>query len=115
MDVHSYDTSNHVLCMCVLGWRSQQKYLVRTLTKMQRLARLMISSAFSGTPTGARNILLNVAPTEEFLLDEAVRESYRITVSRHCHVNQVGSFGKTKSHVNGFAERLENPFLCCKC
>ena len=25
MDIHSYDTSNHVVCMCVLGWRSQQK------------------------------------------------------------------------------------------
>ena len=25
MDVHSYDMSNHVVCMCVLGWRSQQK------------------------------------------------------------------------------------------
>ena len=25
MDIHSYDTSNHVVCMCALGWRSQQK------------------------------------------------------------------------------------------
>ena len=25
MDIHSYDTSNHVVCVCVLGWRSQQK------------------------------------------------------------------------------------------
>ena len=25
MDIHSYDTSNHVVCMCVLGWWSQQK------------------------------------------------------------------------------------------
>ena len=31
---------------------------------------------------------------------EAVRESYRITVSGLWHVNQVGSFGKTKSHVD---------------
>ena len=25
MDIHSYDTSNHVLCVCVLDWRSQEK------------------------------------------------------------------------------------------
>ena len=25
MDIHSYDTSNHFVCMCVLGRRSQQK------------------------------------------------------------------------------------------
>ena len=25
MDIHSYDTSNHVICMYVLGWRLQQK------------------------------------------------------------------------------------------
>ena len=25
MDIHIHDTSNHVVCMCVLGWRSQQK------------------------------------------------------------------------------------------
>ena len=23
--IHSYDASNHVICTCVLGWRSQQK------------------------------------------------------------------------------------------
>ena len=31
---------------------------------------------------------------------EAVRKSYRITVSGLWHVNRVGSFGKTKSHVD---------------
>ena len=31
---------------------------------------------------------------------EAVRRSYRITVSGLWHVTQVGSFGKTKSHVD---------------
>ena len=25
MDIHRYDTSNQVVCMCVLGWQSQQK------------------------------------------------------------------------------------------
>ena len=58
----------------------------------------MISSAFLGTPTGALEILLNITPIEEFLLTEAVRKSYRITVSKLWHVNRVGSFGKTKWH-----------------
>ena len=66
MDIHSYDTSNRVVCMRVLGWRSQ----------------------------------LNITPIEEFLLAEAVRGSYRITVSGLWHVNRVDSFGKTKSHVD---------------
>ena len=77
-----------------------KKYLVRKLTKVQRLACLMISSAFPGTPTGALEILLNITPIEEFLLAEAVRGSYRITASGLWHVNPIGSFGKTKSHVD---------------
>ena len=63
---------------------------------VQRLACLMISSAFLGTPTGALEILLNITPIEEFLLAEAVRGSYRITASGLWHVNSVGSLGKTK-------------------
>ena len=60
----------------------------------------MISSAFPGTPTGALEILRDISPFEEFLLAEAVRGSYRITVSGLCNVNPNGSFGKTKSHVD---------------
>ena len=60
----------------------------------------MISLAFPGTPTGALEILLNITPIEEFLLAEAVRRSYTITVSGLWHVNQIGSLGKTKSHVD---------------
>ena len=33
-------------------------------------------------------------------MDEAVRGSYRISVNRLWHVNPIGSFGKTKSHVD---------------
>ena len=58
----------------------------------------MISSAFPGTPTGALEILLNITPIEEFQLAEAVRGSYRITISGLWHVNPIGSLGKTKSH-----------------
>ena len=60
----------------------------------------MISLAFPGTPTGALKILLNITPIEEFLLAEAVRGSYRITIGGLWHVNPVGSFGKTKCHVD---------------
>ena len=77
-----------------------KNYLIRKLTKVQRLACLMISSAFPGTPAGALEILLNITSIEEFLLAEAVRGSYRITVNGLWHVNPIGSFGKTKSHVD---------------
>ena len=78
-----------------------KKYLVRKLTKVQRLACLMILSAFPGTSTGApRNFAQHNSHLEEFLLAEAVRGSYRITVSGLWHVNPIGSFGKTKSHVD---------------
>ena len=92
MDIRSYDTSNHVVCMCVLGWWSQKKYIVRKLTKTKRLACLMISSAFPGTPTGALKILLSTTTIEEFFLAKALQGPYRITVSELWHVNRVGSF-----------------------
>ena len=60
----------------------------------------MIKSAFPGTPTGDLEIFHNITPIEEFLLAEAVRGSCRITVSGLWHVNRIGSFGKTKSHVD---------------
>ena len=91
-----------IMSYACVSWAGglNKKYLVRKLTKVQRLACLMISSAFPGTPTGALEILLNITPIEEFLLAEAVRGSYRITVSGLWHVNPIGSFGKTKSHVD---------------
>ena len=91
-----------IMSYACVSWAGglNKKYLVRKLTKMQRLAGLMISSAFPGTPTGALEILLNITPIEEFLLAEAVRGSCRITVSGLWHVNPIGSFGKTKSHVD---------------
>ena len=91
-----------IMSYACVSWAGglNKKYLVRKLTKVQKLACLMISSAFPGTPTGALEILLNITPIEEFLLAEAVRGSYRITVSGLWHVNPIGSFGKTKSHVD---------------
>ena len=81
-----------------------KKYLVRKLTKMQRLACLMISSAFPGIPTVAQKILLNITPIEKFLLAEALRRSNKETVSRLWHVNRIGSFGQMKSHADVWNE-----------
>ena len=85
--------------MSVLGWRSQQKVSCEETHKDVETC-LMISSPYPGTPTGSLEILLNITPIEEFLLDEAVLGSYRITVSGLWHVNSVGFFGKTKSNVD---------------
>ena len=56
MDLHSYDTSNHVASCMFWAGGLNKKYLVRKLTKVPRLACLIISSAFPGTTTGSRNI-----------------------------------------------------------
>ena len=91
-----------IMSYACVSWTGglSKKYLVRKLTKVLRLACLMISSTFPGTPTGALDILLNIITIEKFLLTEALRASYRITVSGLWHVNPIGSFGKTKSHVD---------------
>ena len=87
-------------CVFLAGGLNK-KYLVGKLTKVQRLACLMISWAFPGTPTGVLEILLNITPIEEFLFAEAERGSYRNAVSGLWHVNRVdGSFRKTNNHVN---------------
>ena len=82
-----------IMSYACVSWAGglSKKYLVRKLTKVQRLACL-ISSAFPGTPSGALEILLNITPIEEFLLAEAVRGSYRITVSGLWHVKQPNWF-----------------------
>ena len=82
-----------IMSYACVSWAGglNKKYLVRKLTKVQILACL-ISSAFPGTPTGALKILLNITPIEEFVLAEAVRGSYRITVSGLWHVKQPNWF-----------------------
>ena len=72
-----------IMSYACVSWAGglNKKHLVRKLTKVRKLACLMISLGFPGTPTGALEILLNINPTQEFLLAEAVLGSYRITVS----------------------------------
>ena len=73
MDIHSYDfVQSYRMHVCPWAGGLNKNYLVRKLTKAQRLACLMISSAFPGTPLSALEILLNITPFEEFLLAEAV-------------------------------------------
>ena len=104
-----------IISYACLSWVGglNKKYLVRKLTKAQRLGCLTISSAFPGIPTGALEILLNITPIEEFLLAEAVRGSFRFPVSGLRHVNRVGCFGKTKSHVD-VCNDGRRFYLCCK-
>ena len=54
----------------------EKLYLRKKLQKVQRLACIMVSSAFSSTPSGALENLLNIPPIEEFLRAEALRGSY---------------------------------------
>ena len=80
--------------MCVLVWQSQQKLSSEETHKGAETCLPNDFITFPGTPL---EILFNTTPIEEFLLAEAVRGPYRITVSELWHVNPVGSFGKTKS------------------
>ena len=95
-------TIRPIMSYAYISWAGglNKKYPVRKLTKVQRLAFVMISSGFPCAHTSALKILLNITLIKEFLLAEAARGSYRITVSGLWHVNPVGSFGKMKSQVD---------------
>ena len=85
-----------------------KKYLVKKLARVQRLACLMISSAFPSTPTGALEMLLNIMPINEFILSEALKGSYRLSRVGLWSAMTIGSTGKTKSHVDVCNEAKEN-------
>ena len=76
-----------------------KKYLAKKLSKVQRLAGLMISSACPSTPT-ALVMLLNIMSINEFILSEAVKSSYRISRVKFWPAKTIGSIRKTKSHVD---------------
>ena len=78
-----------------------KKYILRKLTKMQRLACLMISSAFPGTSTGAPEILLNITPILRnfYWLRQCEGHTESLLMGSGMS-NPIGSFGKTKSHVD---------------
>ena len=85
-----------------------KKYLEKKLSRVQRLACLMISSAFPSTPTGALKMLLNITPINEFILSEAVKGSYRLSRVSFWPAKTIGSTRKTKSHVDVCDEAKEN-------
>ena len=97
MDIHSYDTSNHVVCVCVLDWRSEQQVSSAATHKGVETCLPDDFISFSSHLYCYSGILFNITPIQEFLLAEAVRGSYRIIVGGLWHVNRVGSFGKTKA------------------
>ena len=91
-----------ILTYACVSWVTglKKSYLVRKLTKVQRLVCLTISSAFPGTPTGALEMLLNITPIDEFILAEAVRGSIRISRAGLWPSKANSSSKKMESHVD---------------
>ena len=100
----------YVITYACVSWGGgvNKKYLAKKLSKVQRLACLMISSAFPSTPTGALEMLLNIMPINEFIMSEAVKGSYRISRVKFWPAKTIGSIRKTKSHVDVCNEAKKN-------
>ena len=116
MDIHSYD-SPIMLYACV-SWAGDlnKKYPVRKLTKVQRLACLMILSAFLGTPTGALEILLNITVLplrNSYWLRQCEGHTESLLVDSRMSTELVVL--EKQNAMEMFAMRLENSYLCCKC
>ena len=92
-----------------------KKYLVRKLTKVQRLACLMILSAFPGTSTGAPEILLNITPILRnfYWLRQCEGHTESLLVGSGMST-QLVPLGKQKAMLM-FAMRQGNSYLYCKC
>ena len=101
--------------MCVLGWRSQQKVSSEETHKGAETCLPDDFISFSWHLYWcSRNFAQHNSHLEEFLLAEAVRGSYRITVSGLWHVNPLVPLGKQKAMLM-FAMRQGNSYLYCKC
>ena len=85
-----------------------KKYLAKKLSKVQRLACLMISSTFPSTPTGAFVMLLNIMPINEFILSEAVQRSYGLSREKFWPAKTIDLTRKTKSHIDVCNEAKKN-------
>ena len=92
-----------------------KKYLVRKLTKVQRLACLMILSAFLGTSTGAPEILLNITPILRnfYWLRQCEGHTESLLVGSGMST-QLVPLGKQNAMLM-FAMRQGNSYLYCKC
>ena len=109
MDIHSCDmpTMSNACVFDIVGiwsqhgWRSQQKVSSEETHKGAETCLPDDFISFSWHLYWcSENLPQHNSHLEEFLLAEAVRGSYRITVSELWHVNPIGSFGKTKSHLD---------------
>ena len=85
-----------------------KKYLEKNLSKVQRLACLMISSAFPSTPSGALDMLLNIMPINEFMLSEAVKGSHRLSRVSFWPAKTIDLTRKTKSQEDVCNEAKKN-------
>ena len=101
MDIHSCDMPT--MSNACVSWAGglNKKYLVRKLSKVQRLACLMISLAFPGTSTGAPEILLNITPILRnfYWLRQCEGHTESLLVGSGTST-QLVPLGKTKSHVD---------------
>ena len=63
-----------IMTYACLSWVGgfEKLYLRKKLLKVQRLACLILSSAFPSTPTSALEMLLDIIPLDEFIRVEAV-------------------------------------------
>ena len=98
-----------IMTYACISWINgiRKKYLLKNLIKVQRLAFIMISSAFPGTPTSALEMLLNIMPIDEFILAETIRGSYRIQQVGLWPKRTLSLSGKTKGHV-GICTEVRN-------
>ena len=105
-----------IMSYASVSWAGSLKknYLVRKLTKVQRLACLMTSSAFPSTPTGALDILLNITLLRKsHWLRQCEGDTEALLVGSGIST-QLVPLGKRKATLM-FAMRLEDSFLSCKC
>ena len=116
MDLHSYDTSNHVVCVCFLDWRSQQQVssaethkdaetcLPDDLFHQLFLAPLLVLWKYCSTYLPLRNsywLRYCKGHTESLLVGSGLS-------------TELVPLGKRKAMLI-FAMRQEDSYLCCKC
>ena len=110
------DMIRPIMSYVCVSWTGglNKKYLEKKITKVQRLACLMISSAFPGTPTGALEIWLNILQLRNsYWLKKCEGHTESLLVGYGMSAELV-PLGKRKVMLM-FAIRQEDSFLCCKC
>ena len=104
-----------IVSYACVSWVSaiEKLYLRNILQRVQRLACLMITSAFPSTPTAAMEVLMNIQPIDEFIRAEAIKGSYRLDQAGHWFAGPVGTSGNIRSHADVCNNvRKELPLLC---